>query len=332
MLAADCGQAVIDALPDAVLPGDAVPDEVVTRFALPDDVTWCGLAPAGPREEMPFDAPPADPVPCDTGSWDELQSFEAAEFESLPWQTTDFASDDAWLDESWSGECWPMPVDPIDVRSQFVWSDPGWASYSYVVSPDGLLTDISVVASYDEPTVAAFVAEHRDDGSVQIEDLGDCWLICGFPADLAPPVPEYRVCFFAACGGGFGMDATESGMGMVEDFDVAADWSWQDGLADATVDDGSYQVERAFGMPLFYARGTTLPEEAVGETVAVQEPTPTAHVGAMSAESTDTANPAATAFDPRAAAFADMRMMVAAASLPQGVAEAGTFGGGRRRR
>ncbi len=98
-------------------------------------------------------------------------------------------------------------------------------------------------------------------------------------------------------------------------FDLGTEWAWQDGAGDATENSG---VEQAVGMPLFDARGDGL--------------TFTADIAAVTSASTDapSANPAD--FDPRAAAFADMRMMAAAASMPKGVAEAGTFGGGRRRR
>jgi len=78
---------------------------------------------------------------------------------------------------------------PIDVRVQFVSSDVGWAAYYYSVAGDGTLAGVSVFASYDEPKIAAFVAEHADDASVQISDCGDGWWISGFLPELAPPVP-----------------------------------------------------------------------------------------------------------------------------------------------
>jgi hypothetical protein len=78
---------------------------------------------------------------------------------------------------------------PIDVRVQFVSSDVGWAAYYYSVAGDGTLAGVSVFASYDEPKIAAFVAEHADDASVQITDCGDGWWISGFPLESAPPVP-----------------------------------------------------------------------------------------------------------------------------------------------
>lgn len=84
----------------------------------------------------------------------------------------------------------PIVVHPVDLRVQFVSSDQGWAAYYYRVGPDGLVQDVSVVATYDEPTVAAFVAEHREDPSVQIFDDGGSWFVTGFPWELAPPVPE----------------------------------------------------------------------------------------------------------------------------------------------
>ena len=83
----------------------------------------------------------------------------------------------------------PTVAAPIDVRVQFVSSDLGWAAYYYSVAGDGTLADVSVFASYDEPKIAASVAEHADDASVQITDCGDGWWISGFPPELAPPVP-----------------------------------------------------------------------------------------------------------------------------------------------
>lgn len=77
----------------------------------------------------------------------------------------------------------------VDVRVQFVSSDVGWAAYYYSVAGDGAVTGVSVYASYDEPNIAAFVAEHADDATVQISDCGDGWWIDGFPPELAPPVP-----------------------------------------------------------------------------------------------------------------------------------------------
>jgi hypothetical protein len=83
----------------------------------------------------------------------------------------------------------PTVAAPIDVRVQFVSSDVGWAAFYYSVAGDGTLAGVSVFASYDEPKIAAFVAEHADDASVQITDCGDGWWISGFPPELAPPVP-----------------------------------------------------------------------------------------------------------------------------------------------
>jgi len=87
-------------------------------------------------------------------------------------------------------------ADAIDVLVQFVSADVGWAAYYYSVAGDGAVTGVSVFASYDEPTLAAFVAEHADDASVQIFDCGDGWWISGFPPELAPPVPVGDQIFF----------------------------------------------------------------------------------------------------------------------------------------
>lgn len=91
-----------------------------------------------------------------------------------------------------------IPVDrPIDIRMKFVASetDPGWAAYFYHVGPNGVVQGVCVMASYDEPTIAAFVVAHADDPGVRISDFGDGWWIEGFPPELAPAAPEQSIYF-----------------------------------------------------------------------------------------------------------------------------------------
>lgn len=101
------------------------------------------------------------------------------------------------IDETAEGEGAPgepeLVVEPVDYRVQFVSSDPGWAAYHYMVGVDGSVVSLTVVASYDDPTIAAFVADHVDDPAVQISDYGGGWCVVGFPLELAPPVPENGV-------------------------------------------------------------------------------------------------------------------------------------------
>lgn len=87
----------------------------------------------------------------------------------------------------------PPTVEPIDIRVQFVSSDPGWAAYYYSVAADGSVY-VMVRASYDEPTISAFVSGDSESlAYATVEDTGDGWFIWNFPADLAPPVPETGV-------------------------------------------------------------------------------------------------------------------------------------------
>ena len=89
--------------------------------------------------------------------------------------------------------------EPVDIRVQFVSSDAGWASYYYNVGVDGSV-NIWVAASYGEPGIAEFLSSDSESRAyASVGDLGDCWVIWNFPADLAPPVPETGV--FAPTGG-----------------------------------------------------------------------------------------------------------------------------------
>ena len=84
----------------------------------------------------------------------------------------------------------PIPVEPLDIRVQFVSSDAEYACYYYFVGSDGAVANVTVVASYNEPSILAFLADHPDDGSFVIEDTGWGWVIHDFPLDLAPPVAD----------------------------------------------------------------------------------------------------------------------------------------------
>jgi len=92
-----------------------------------------------------------------------------------------------------------LTFEPVDVRVQFVSSDPGWAAYYYNVGVDGSVY-VWVRASYDEPDIADFVSGDSEARAyATVEDTGDGWVIWNFPTDLAPPVPETGV--FAPTGG-----------------------------------------------------------------------------------------------------------------------------------
>lgn len=93
----------------------------------------------------------------------------------------------------------PPSIEPLDIRVEFVSSDPGWAAYYYIVGVDGSVY-VMVCASYDEPAIADFVSGDSEARAyATVEDTGDGWFIWNFPADLAPPVPEAGV--FALTGG-----------------------------------------------------------------------------------------------------------------------------------
>jgi hypothetical protein len=144
-------------------------------------------------------------------------------------------------------------VAPIDVRVQFVSSDVGWAAYYYSVSGDGTLAGVSVFASYDEPKIAAFVAEHADDASVQITDCGDGWWISGFPPELAPPVPVGDQSFIDPTTGtdlmtgdatvgtadGSAAGSTDSGNGLATDPTVDTTQGTDGPSADTSSNDGT---------------------------------------------------------------------------------------------
>ena len=210
----------------------------------------------------------------------------------------------------------PITVDPIDVRVQFVSSDAGWAAFYYTIGSDGSVLNVSVVASYDDPTISAFIAEHADDDGVQISDFGDGWFISNFPIELAPPVPDAGVfaTAFEVCPG---VSGGEDDTGVAEIVDGGIEWS-SDDTPMAVVD--AY-IGEMFVATSSYARAGELPGPI--DNVAL--------TGAPVPREAPVATPAA--LDPRAAAFADMRMLSAAALTTHGDAsESGVPGGGRRRR
>lgn len=83
----------------------------------------------------------------------------------------------------------PLAIEPIDVRSTFVSADFSWAAYSCSVGADGEVQGVSATASYEDSTIATFVAHHGSDPGVEVHDDGCSWSITGFPPELAPPVP-----------------------------------------------------------------------------------------------------------------------------------------------
>jgi len=210
----------------------------------------------------------------------------------------------------------PITVDPIDVRVQFVSSDAGWAAFYYTIGSDGSVLNVSVVASYDDPTISAFIAEHADDDGVQISDFGDGWSISKFPIELAPPAPDAGVfaTAFEVCPG---VSGGEDDTGVAEIVDGGIEWFSDD--TPMAVEDA--YIGETFVATSSYARAGELPGPI--DNVAL--------TGAPVPREAPVATPAA--LDPRAAAFADMRMLSAAALTTHGDAsESGVPGGGRRRR
>lgn len=84
----------------------------------------------------------------------------------------------------------PVAFEPVDIRVAFTYSDSEWASYYYSIGADGSVANVWVVASYGEPTVAAFIADHGSDPGVEVMNCGTCVGVSGLPLELAPPVPE----------------------------------------------------------------------------------------------------------------------------------------------
>ena len=276
---------------------------------------------------------PGDVAPDDNGTVAPLP-VDTIALESMPFEACyaiDPAIDASWPEGSWPDDSGVMVYTPIDIRTQFVSSDTGWASYSYVVDPDGSVAGISVVASYDEPTVAAFVDAHREDGTAQIVDLGDCWWIDRFPADLAPPVPDSGVCFFAGPGGGIAFAGAGGDVGPLERFGEGAPITDDTNTVDAGLD--------TEGNPILLAYGSPIGSAGADESLPVFDAGVACDASLPLVESVDAAAPQSAAdeptpvMDPRAAAFGDVRLLFAAAWSGQGVGtEAAVLGGGRRRR
>ena len=333
MMAADIVEAAIDSVPDEMVPDETAVADSMDPIAVDE---WQACEPFV-CDLQPYDlvdpTPVVDPVIIDDSC---------------------LMIDDASL----------MVYEPIDIRVQFVSSDTdsSWAAYYYTVDSDGVLQGISVCASYDEPTIAAFVAEHADDPTVEICDYGGGWWITGFPAESAPPVPD--ACqSYGLCGGGLSTADACSGVGTADgsgSIAVVGGWSWDDVSGTCTWNDGSGGAtstwedsavfvtgdwswddaswnasswnDWACGVssvgPLFYARGASMDDASSGGFSDPSEP-----LGAGGTQESDGAVVETVAASPRSAAFADMGTMAAAATAMQaGSAEAVVIGGGRRRR
>jgi hypothetical protein len=205
MMAADVAEAAIDPVPDEMVSYETVATESTDPIAGDEwqahELVMCGLQLYEVADPMPV----VDPVIIDDSS---------------------LMIDDASL----------MVYEPVDIRVQFVSSEtePGWAAYSYTVGAYGVVQSVSVVASYDEPTIAAFAGEHADDPAVQISDYGDGWWIGSFPLVFAPPVPEYGV-FYRGDGTSSEQSFASETSEVTESVDGGSDWSW-DGSTDAGVE------------------------------------------------------------------------------------------------
>ena len=209
MMAADIVEAAIDPVPDEMVPDETVGTDSMDPIAV-DEWQAC------------------DPFVCDLQPYDFVDPTPAVDPVII--DDSCLLIDDSSL----------MVCEPIDVRVQYVSSEtePGWAAYYYTVGADGVVQGVSVVASYDEPTIAAFVAEHADDPEVQIFDYGDGWWISGFPLELAPPVPEYGVFSSGDDVAAYGStdDGTADGSDSV---DVIGGWSWDESTGSYTWIDGA---------------------------------------------------------------------------------------------
>lgn len=297
-----------------------------------------------------------DPVPdemaatesTDPIAVDEWQAWDPAVCEMQPYDFVDPTTvvvDPVIIDDSclMIDDASLMVYEPIDIRVQFVSSEtePGWAAYSYTVGADGLVQGVSVIASYDEPTIAAFVAEHAGDPTVQISDYGNGWWIGGFPLELAPPVPEHGV--FSSGDDVAAYGSTDDGTADSWDSggDVVGGWSsdestnsdtWIDGTAGggdwtSTSDDSSVLDCGDFSMIQFCSDWTcTLLPSAYARGADVSD----SFVAYAAAADAEPAEPVAVS--PRSAAFADMGTMAAAATAMQASSADAKPVGGRRRR
>lgn len=327
MMAADIVEAAGDPVPDEMVPDETLATESTDPIAVDEWQAW-------------------DPVVCDLQPYDFVDPTPVAD--PVVIDDSCLMIDDASL----------TVYEPVDIRVQFVSSEtePGWAAYYYTVGSDGVLQGVSVCASYDEPTIAAFVAEHADDPTVQISDYGDGWWIGGFPAELAPPVPE--ACqSYGFCGGGLSQSDTFSGVATADasgSLDVVGGWSWDDISGTYTWNDGSgdgtsmwedsavfatgdwswddsswndWAGGRSSVAPLFYARGA-----GVDDAVSYSLSDPFDPLGAGGTQESNGALVETVATNPRSAVFADMGTMAAAATAMQASSADATAVGGRRRR
>lgn len=317
MLAADVAEAAFDFVPD-----EMVAIESTDPIAVDEWQAW-------------------DPVVCDLQPYDFVDPKPAVDPVII--DDSSLLVEDSWL----------MVYEPIDIRVQFVSSEtePGWATYYHTVGVDGVAQGVSVWASYDEPTIAAFVAEHANDPAVLISDYGDGWWIDGFPLELAPPVPEQTV-FYGGDQTVLDEYADEGTVDPSGSFNITNDWSsssfnvasgWSSSGTDAVF---TWDGNAGFGgdepstwddsgelyigdnsllefsddwtgtfLPLAYARGAD-----VSESFA-------AYAAAADAEPAEPV-----AVSPRSAAFADMGAMAAALTATQASSADATSIGGRRRR
>lgn len=213
----------------------------------------------------------------------ESRSMLAADFGDA---VDDMAFDDSWQSSDWwtfddsayagfdtSGDDvqWPTPWEPVDVRIQFVVSDAAWATYSYSIAFDGSVLGVSVMASYDEPTVASFVAAHGDDVDARIYDFGGGWSIDNFPIDLAPPVPGSEDAWDGAVeDDAFGSQTDD--VGEAETTDVGGD-SWSQDTGSGIEDVSSVDV--ADDPPVIVVGVTPADDAAGGSVVIVTSDEPT---------------------------------------------------------
>jgi len=278
---------------------------------------------------------------------DEWQSWDSAVCEPQPYDFVDFTTvvDPVIIDDSCPmiDDASLMVYEPIDIRVQCVSSEtePGWAAYSYRVGADGVVQGVSVVASHDEPTIAAFVVEHTDDPTVQISDYGNGWWIGGFPHELAPPVPEYGVFFSGDDQTALDAYAADGAVDPSGSLNVVSDWSWygtdavltcdentefgDDGVS--AWDDSGVLYRGDISMLPFCSDWTcTLLPSASARGADVRE----SFVAYAAAADTEPAK--LVAVSPRSAAFADMGTMAAAATAMQASSADATPVGRQRRR
>jgi hypothetical protein len=317
MLAADVAEAAFDFVPD-----EMVAIESTDPIAVDEWQAW-------------------DPVVCDLQPYDFVDPKPAVDPVII--DDSSLLVEDSWL----------MVYEPIDIRVQFVSSEtePGWATYYHTVGVDGVAQGVSVWASYDEPAIAAFVAEHANDPAVLISDYGDGWWIDGFPLELAPPVPEQTV-FYGGDQTALDEYADEGTVDPSGSFNITNNWSsssfnvasgWSSSGTDAVL---TWDGNAGFGgdelstwddsgelyigdhsllefsddwtgtfLPLAYARGADVSESFL------------AYAAAADAEPAEPV-----AVSPRSAAFADMGAMAAAMTATQASSADATSIGGRRRR